>query len=179
MKVKVLDLTANLAWSPSQMDTVHLASGTAAQQLDATFSTTSALEVHRLDLAKPGRDMTRACSMPVDHRYHKLVWCGAGIAEGGRPSGVLAGGLDGGVVALYDAHKLVNDDGSGAADALMAKKDKHTGPVQALDFNPFQVGNTEAISIEYFAQIPFPKPSINEIRLLRAEQPVGLRRVRL
>ena len=35
----------------------------------------------------------------------------------------------------YDAAKLVK----GAEDALVLSIDKHTGPVAALDFNPFQV----------------------------------------
>ena len=37
MKVKELDVTANLAWSPDAVSPVYLATGTAAQQLDATF----------------------------------------------------------------------------------------------------------------------------------------------
>ncbi len=45
MKVKELEVTANVAWSPAALEQVHLAAGTAAQQLDATFSTSSALEV--------------------------------------------------------------------------------------------------------------------------------------
>ena len=37
MKVKEIDVTANLAWSPDAVSPVYLATGTAAQQLDATF----------------------------------------------------------------------------------------------------------------------------------------------
>ena len=44
-------------------------------------------------------------------------------------------GLDRGVISVYDAAKLIR----GQEDALMFTKDKHTGPVAALDFNPFQV----------------------------------------
>ena len=46
MKVKEIELTANVAWSPDAVTPVYLATGTAAQQLDATFSTSSALEVY-------------------------------------------------------------------------------------------------------------------------------------
>ena len=74
MKVKELELTANAAWSPAAVSPVYLATGTAAQQLDATFSTTSALEIHELNLAETGHEMPKAASVPVDHRYHKLVW---------------------------------------------------------------------------------------------------------
>lgn len=74
MKVKELDLTANVAWSPDAVSPVYLATGTAAQQLDATFSTSSALEVYELRLAETGHEMPKAASVPVEHRYHKLVW---------------------------------------------------------------------------------------------------------
>ena len=37
MKVKEIELTANIAWSPAGQHPIYLAAGTAAQQLDATF----------------------------------------------------------------------------------------------------------------------------------------------
>lgn len=37
MKVKEIARTANVAWSPAAMPNVHIACGTVAQQLDATF----------------------------------------------------------------------------------------------------------------------------------------------
>ncbi len=37
MKVKEVSRTANMAWSPSAVNTIHVACGTVAQQLDATF----------------------------------------------------------------------------------------------------------------------------------------------
>ena len=36
---------------------VYLAAGTAAQQLDATFSTSSSLEIYSLNLAESGQDL--------------------------------------------------------------------------------------------------------------------------
>ncbi len=102
MKVKEVEVTANLAWSPGGQNPIYLATGTAAQQLDATFSTNSALEarrpcklkshftnlrslqIHELNLSESGHQMPKRCSVPVDHRYHKLVWGGAGMKEGSR-----------------------------------------------------------------------------------------------
>jgi len=133
MKVKELELTANVCWSPKGLDTVLLAAGTAAQQLDATFSTSATLDIYSLDLGESGHQMPKVCSAPVDHRYHKLIWGSAGPVGG---KGVIAGGLDGGVLALYDAAKLIS--GEGVQAATLASATKHTGPVQALDFNPFQ-----------------------------------------
>ena len=49
-------------------------------------------------------------------------------------TGVIVGGLDQGLMTMYDADKII----SGQDDALVFSKNKHTGPVQALDFNPFQ-----------------------------------------
>ena len=42
---------------------IYLAAGTAAQQLDATFSTTSTLELYSLNLSETGHDM------PIAARY--------------------------------------------------------------------------------------------------------------
>jgi len=133
MKVKEVDRTANIAWSPQPQVPIFLAAGTAAQQLDASFSTNSNLEVYALNLTESGHDMPLVASLPVDQRYHKLVW-GGGAGEGAMPSGLIVGGADRGVISMYDAAKLVK----GAEDALVLSIDKHTGPVAALDFNPFQ-----------------------------------------
>ncbi len=54
-----------------------------------------------------------------------------------RPYGLLAGGLDQGVLNLYDAGKVLKGS---SEDSVVTTTTKHTGPVQALDFNPFQVG---------------------------------------
>ena len=50
-------------------------------------------------------------------------------------SGVIVGGLDQGLMTMYDAGKVIAGQTEGA---LVFSKNKHTGPVQALDFNPFQ-----------------------------------------
>ena len=42
MKVKEISRTANVAWSPSALQCIHLACGTVAQQLDATFRSAAA-----------------------------------------------------------------------------------------------------------------------------------------
>ena len=36
-KIKQVERTANIAWSPAKQHPIYLAAGTAAQQLDATF----------------------------------------------------------------------------------------------------------------------------------------------
>ena len=68
------------------------------------------------------------------------------------PNGLLVGGSDRGVISMYDVHKLIKGEKSlGKKNSnyrrnqdkktyffLVFSEDKHTGPVAALDFNPFQ-----------------------------------------
>lgn len=68
MKVKDLERTANVAWSPENSYPIHLAAGTAAQQLDASFNTNAALEVYSLNLTDPGFDMELKSSTATEHR---------------------------------------------------------------------------------------------------------------
>ena len=52
---------------------VYLAAGTAAQQLDASFSTNSNLEIYSLNLSESGHEMPCVASLPVEQRYHKVI----------------------------------------------------------------------------------------------------------
>ena len=69
MKVKEISRTANIAWSPAEQYPIYVAAGTAAQQLDATFSTSAALEIYALDLADPSVDMQLKSTLNTEHRY--------------------------------------------------------------------------------------------------------------
>ncbi|KAL5502041.1 hypothetical protein EMCRGX_G008739 [Ephydatia muelleri] len=133
MKVKEVKRTANVAWSPSSLQNVCLASGTAAQQLDASFSTTSKLEIFSLDLTSSGLDMPIVGSLEVPHRFHKLVWSALGTGNE-HPSGVLVGGCDNGTITLWNVDAIMN----GSKDATMVTTTSHVGPVRTLDINPFQ-----------------------------------------
>ena len=81
MKVKEVDVTANIAWSPCTVSPIYVAAGTAAQQLDATFSTNSALEIYDLNLAEDGLCMKKVVSIPTENRFHKVVWGQAGMVN--------------------------------------------------------------------------------------------------
>ncbi|XP_059700033.1 protein transport protein Sec31A isoform X15 [Haemorhous mexicanus] len=134
MKLKEVDRTAMQAWSPAQQHPIYLATGTSAQQLDATFSTSASLEIFELDLADPSLDMKRCATFSSSHRYHKLIWGPHSMTSGDRVSGVLIAGGENGNVILYDSAKILD----GEAEVIIAQKDKHTGPVRALDVNMFQ-----------------------------------------
>lgn len=130
MKVKDLERTANIAWSPSNQHPIYLAAGTAAQQLDASFNTNASLEIYSLNLMDPSMDMELQVSTPADQRFQKLIW---GAYGRDQTYGTIVGGCDGGIIQVYNVEKLLKGE-----NGLVARQDKHTGPVHAVDFNPFQ-----------------------------------------
>ncbi|MEQ2254295.1 Protein transport protein Sec31A [Ilyodon furcidens] len=134
MKLKEINRTAIQSWSPAQHHPIYLATGTSAQQLDASFSTNASLEFFELDLGDPSLDMKSCGSLSSTHRYHQLVWGPFGMDSQGYPSGVLIAGGENGNVILYDAAKIM----AGESDVIIAESDRHTGPVRALDVNHFQ-----------------------------------------
>lgn len=130
MKVKDIERTANIAWSPSNQHPIYLAAGTAAQQLDASFNTNATLEIYSLNLSEPGLDMKLSTSVSAEQRFQKVIW---GSYGKDASNGTIVGGCDGGVVQIYNASNLLKGE-----KALVAQSTKHTGAVHALDFNPFQ-----------------------------------------
>nr|XP_008524001.1 PREDICTED: protein transport protein Sec31A isoform X8 [Equus przewalskii] len=134
MKLKEVDRTAMQAWSPAQNHPIYLATGTSAQQLDATFSTNASLEIFELDLSDPSLDMKSCATFSSSHRYHKLIWGPHKMDSKGSVSGVLIAGGENGNIILYDPSKII----AGDKEVVVAQNDKHTGPVRALDVNIFQ-----------------------------------------
>ncbi|XP_072480078.1 protein transport protein Sec31A isoform X10 [Notamacropus eugenii] len=134
MKLKEVDRTATQAWSPAQCHPIYLATGTSAQQLDATFSTNASLEIFELDLSDPSLDMKSCATFSSSHRYHKLIWGPHTMDSKGNLSGVLIAGGENGNIILYDPSRII----AGDSDVVIAQNDKHTGPVRALDVNVFQ-----------------------------------------
>ncbi|XP_050011609.1 protein transport protein Sec31A isoform X25 [Alexandromys fortis] len=134
MKLKEVDRTAMQAWSPAQNHPIYLATGTSAQQLDATFSTNASLEIFEFDLSDPSLDMKSCATFSSSHRYHKLIWGPHKMDSKGDISGVLIAGGENGNIILYDPSKII----AGDKEVVIAQKDKHTGPVRALDVNIFQ-----------------------------------------
>jgi protein transport protein SEC31 len=68
MKVKEIERMANTAWSPASVFPIYLAAGTAAQQLDSSFSTNSGLELYQFDVGTPGLDMPLKAAVSAEHR---------------------------------------------------------------------------------------------------------------
>ncbi|RUS90571.1 hypothetical protein EGW08_001659 [Elysia chlorotica] len=130
MRVKEIDRTANMAWSPENKFPIYVATGTAAQQLDATFSTSSAIELYSLGLDEATLDMPLVASITSDARFHKIVWGKMKDTE----SGYIIGGSENGSIHVYSADKLLEK----SSDCLITELKRHVGAVKALDLNPFQ-----------------------------------------
>ncbi|XP_060837577.1 protein transport protein Sec31A isoform X2 [Rhopalosiphum padi] len=128
MKIKQFQKTVVSTWSPKSNYPINIAMGTAAQQLDASFNTSSTLELYTVQ----SNDITLNASISTDCRFHKLVWGGANNNEE-WDSGIIAAGCDNGVICLYNASKLARN-----VDSILVKSDRHVGSVKALNFNLFQ-----------------------------------------
>lgn len=135
MKIKEIKRTANTAWSPKPIYPLYIAAGTAAQQLDATFSTSAALEIYHVDFSSNSLDMPVAGCMPSEHRFHKLLWTDYGSNEADHPNGMILGGTDDGKICVIDAATVLSGDHE---LSLLDTLADHSGPVQALDMNNFQ-----------------------------------------
>ncbi|XP_026473337.1 protein transport protein Sec31A-like [Ctenocephalides felis] len=128
MKLKESQKTANIAWSPATVHPIYLATGTAAQQLDSSFSTSCSLEILGLNAKNNNKEFESIVSVQSEDRFYKLVW-----GNHGDRKGAIVGGCEAGKIKVYDAEKLINGE-----EGLIAKQEKHTGAVRALDLNPFQ-----------------------------------------
>ncbi|XP_046306085.1 protein transport protein Sec31B isoform X7 [Marmota monax] len=133
MKLKELERPAVQVWSPASQYPVYLATGTSAQQLDASFSTNGTLEIFEVDFRDPSMDLKQKGVLSASSRFHKLIW---GSFDNGllESSGVIAGGGDNGMLTLYNVTHIL----SSGKEPVIAQRQKHTGAVRALDFNPFQ-----------------------------------------
>ncbi|NXT46669.1 SC31B protein, partial [Pluvianellus socialis] len=133
MKLKEIERTAVQAWSPANNHPIYLATGTSAQQLDASFSTNATLEIFEVDFRDPSLDMKQKGTLPASNRFHKLIW---GNLGNGSPesSGVIVGGGDNGALTMYSVHRIL----ASKSEPVIGQTEKHSGPVRALDFNPFQ-----------------------------------------
>uniref|UniRef100_A0A665X4Y5 Protein transport protein Sec31A n=1 Tax=Echeneis naucrates TaxID=173247 RepID=A0A665X4Y5_ECHNA len=132
MRLKEIQRTAHQAWSPAGHHPIYLALGTSAQQLDASFNTTAALEIFEMDFSDPSLDMQLKGSLPTSNRNDEASF--NHLAASAENDFVLVAGSENGTLTVYNPHEIM----SSGAEAVVGQSDKHTGPVRALDFNPFQ-----------------------------------------
>ncbi|XP_063900781.1 protein transport protein Sec31A-like isoform X2 [Zophobas morio] len=129
MKIKELNRTSHVAWSAPEVDTVLLAAGTSAQQVDLSFNTKAELEIFDPNT----RDNEPLGKVETSERFHCLAWGSFGVSNGNSTKGIIAGGLDNGAICLWDPNRIINGD-----SALIFESKKHVGPVRSVQFNPFQ-----------------------------------------
>lgn len=72
MKIKELQKTVNITWSPSQLNQLYLAAGTAAQELD-TDNSSATLELYEIDLTDPGYDLVLRATQTSQYRYETTI----------------------------------------------------------------------------------------------------------
>ncbi|KAF1916743.1 hypothetical protein BDU57DRAFT_242679 [Ampelomyces quisqualis] len=132
VRLREIPRTATFAWSPGPMQPL-IATGTKAGAVDADFSNDTQLELWelKLDDAEQGIELQPVATVNVDSRFNDIAWSQPSEQY---PRGIIAGALDSGVLVLWDAEKLR----TGASDAQIEEINKHTGPIQAIQFNPFR-----------------------------------------
>lgn len=133
MKLKEIERSAVQSWSPANQHPIYFATGTSAQQLDASFNTSAALEIFEVDFGDPNHELKRQGIFPAANRFHKLIW-GSFEGDSVGPSGVIVGGGDNGEITIFSASQILTS----GKEPIITKNEKHTGPVCALDLNPFQ-----------------------------------------
>ena len=130
VRLREISRTAAFAWwnGPGAPLVV---TGTRAGALDGDLSSDIKLELWELgsDQAKDETTLTPAGSIAAEAAFNDIAWSDA---DDEHPLGVIAGALDDGSVALWDAQKLR----SGDSGAFISKTNKHSGSVKALQWNP-------------------------------------------
>jgi protein transport protein SEC31 len=127
---------AHIAWSPSTTYPSYIASGTAAEQFDSSFSTKSSLDLLKLDLANPSTELELDGSIVTEARFSKLIWSNY---ETSNAKNLIIGGCENSNIYLFDHEKIISNRDPNAGSACVVQTlQKHTGSVLSLDTNPFQ-----------------------------------------
>ncbi|RXG60819.1 Protein transport protein Sec31A [Armadillidium vulgare] len=134
MKVKELSVAANISWSPDYLSSTLLACGTSTQQLDASFSSSSVLQLYDLNQKNSTLDMKLMATTNVAAKFNKVLWNGKQCGALSHPSGIIAGGCDNGSIYLYSPDKMLRKE----EPLVAAMEGKHAGAVYSLDFNHHQ-----------------------------------------
>jgi protein transport protein SEC31 len=116
-------------------DAPYLAAGTMSGAVDMSFSASANIEIFRLDFQSDSPDLPLLASAPSPDRFNRLSWSRPGAVEGDSFAlGLLAGGLSDGSVAVWNPLSMISSEGK-AEDAMVARLEKHTGPVCGLEFS--------------------------------------------
>lgn len=128
--------SGTVAWSPISQERGFIAVGTVANAIDDSFETTADLEVMSVDFAPgAGKDMQIKGAIKSNERFHRLAWSGHAAGSTELPLGILAGGMVDGSIGFWNP-AIISKQMQG--EPLVARVQKHKGPVRGLDFNSFK-----------------------------------------
>ncbi|KAJ2955425.1 hypothetical protein NQZ79_g8575 [Umbelopsis isabellina] len=128
-KLKEINRTATMAWfTSSHTHLPMIATGTVAGAMDASFSNDADLELFAVDLESPEVELKASAKISCSSRFNRLAW-----SPHGGEAGVIAGGMEGGELNLWNAKSLLD-----GGNAPIFQNAQHTGSVRGLSFNPFQ-----------------------------------------
>lgn len=132
--------TATVAWCAAEAAPTLMALGSSAKSAagigGAEVGGDASLDFVSFDLSKPGSDMDVLASIKTERRFSSISWGCLGIDTGVYPYGILAGGLQEGVVSLWNPHAIVNS--RGADSGLVHSSQVHTGTVNCVEFHPMR-----------------------------------------
>jgi protein transport protein SEC31 len=106
MKLQEIERSSTVAWSPLSQFPAFLAAGTVAGSLDVDFDTSAHLEIMQVDFANKAQ-LTVVGKASAPDRFNKVCWGLAGVQNGTYPKGLLAGGLNNGVIGVWNPHKII------------------------------------------------------------------------
>ncbi len=131
--LKEIQSASSIAWAPSSYEYKSLlAAGNAQGALDEHFQTSARLELYSADLASPAKEPMFLGAVAVAQcNFSKVAWGAKGNQDNSHHLGIIAGGMSNGALHLWDAQKIAEDP----QNSLLAKIEKHRGPVMGLDFN--------------------------------------------
>ncbi len=78
--------------------------------------------------------LTRIRSSYYSARFSSLAWSKMTVQSANFPSGIIAGGMADGTLNVWDAERIINNDGTDPL--LVSAEGHHTGSVRGLQFNP-------------------------------------------
>ncbi|GAB2210732.1 hypothetical protein Drorol1_Dr00016015 [Drosera rotundifolia] len=132
MALKYVNRPAMVAMSP---ESPYLAAGTAAGQVDESFSTSSHLEIFKLDFKSDDRELVRLGGCVSSQRFYRLSWgkCGEGDEGGEFGDGLIAGGFNEGSVGIWNPRAILSSEEG--VDPLVCLLSGHKGEVHGLEFN--------------------------------------------
>ncbi|GAB2300099.1 hypothetical protein Dimus_034139 [Dionaea muscipula] len=130
MAIKSVKRPAMVALSP---ESPYLAAGTAAGQVDESFSTSAHLEIFKLDFQSDDPQLPLLGHCASSQRFYRLSWGKSESSSGEFADGLIAGGLNEGTIGIWNPRPVICSDAG--ADPLVCQLSRHKGEVHGLEFN--------------------------------------------